>query len=268
VPTPERTAAPAAAAVPSRPARRAFATLAAKEARAWRRSHAWWSQPAIFTLLLAGAMALLPLGILRETFAGEPGGVIGGAVSMFMSLGAVAPVFGAIFWFQNALVGERQAGTAAWVLSKPVPRWTLPTAKLAVNGGLLVAASLVVPGTVAYGVLALETGGPPSLGTFVAGLLVLVLHTAFYAALTLAMGALTDARGAVLAVPIAVLLLGDALVGVAPVLGRVSPWLLGRGAGLVAQGQAFPEPAALLATATLTAALIAAALVRFGRQDL
>jgi ABC-2 type transport system permease protein len=257
-----------AAAVPTRPARRAVATLAGKEARAWLRSHAWWSQPTIFTVLLAGAMALLPLGVLRDTFAAEPGGVLGAATGMFMSLGAVAPAFGAIFWFQNALVGERQSGTAAWVLSKPVPRWALPTAKLVVNGGLLLAASLVVPGAVGYGVLALEAGGPPPLGAFVAALGVLALHAAFYAALTLAMGAVTDARGAVLAVPIAALLLGDALVGAVPVLGRVSPWLLGRGAGLLAQGEPFPVPSALLATLALTVVLIAVAVIRFGRQDL
>jgi ABC-2 type transport system permease protein len=258
----------AATVAPERSARRAFLTLAGKEARAWLRSHAWWSQPAVFTVLLAGAMALIPLGALRDTFAAEPGGVIGAATGMFMSLAAVVPAFGAVFWFQNALVGERQSGTAAWVLSKPVPRWALPTAKLVVNGGLLLAASLVVPGAVAYGVLALEAGGPPAPGPFLAALGVLALNAAFYAALTLAMGAVTDARGAILAVPIAALLLGDALVGAVPVLARVSPWLLGRGAGLLAQGEPFPVPSALLATLVLAAALIAVALVRFGRQDL
>lgn len=255
------------AAAPTRVAGRAFATLARKEAWGWLRSHAWWSQPAIFSVVLVGSLAL-PLVLLRDTFAAEPGGVVGAAVGMFTSLAGVAPAIGAVLWFQNALVGERQSGTAAWILSKPVPRWAIPVAKLAVNGGLLLVASLLVPAALAYAVLGLEAGGPPGMGAFAAAVAIVALHTAFYAALTLAVGAATDVRGAVMAVPLAVLLTGDLIVGVVPALGGVSPWLLGRGAGLVAQGQAFPVPSALPATAALTAAALAFALWRFGRQDL
>ena len=254
-------------AAPTRVAARAFRTLARKEAWGWLRSHAWWSQPVIFSAVLVGAMAL-PVVLLRDTFGSEPGGLVGAAAGVFATLAAVAPAIGAVLWFQNALVGERQTGTAAWILSKPVPRWAIPIAKLAVNGGLLLVASLLVPGALAYGVLGLEAGGPPPVGAFAAALAILALHTVFYAALTLAVGAATDVRGAVVAVPLAVLLMGDLIVGMAPPLARVSPWLLGRGAGLVAQGQAFPVPSALPATAALTAALVAFALWRFGRQDL
>lgn len=248
-------------------ARRALATLIAKEASGWRRGHAWWSQPAIFLTLTAGALAL-PLSLLRDVFASEPGGILGGAASVLSGLLATAPAIAAVLWFQNALIGERQSGTAAWILSKPVPRWTVPASKLIVHAGGTLVVAIALPGVLAWTVLSatLPTAPPPA--SFAAALLVLALHALFYAALALALGAAFDARGVVVAVPLAMLLGGDLVLSAVPAAARVTPWLLGRGAGALMQGAPFPLPEALLATAVATVALLGVTFVRFGRRDL
>lgn len=250
-----------------RPALRAFRALAVKEARGWTRSHAWWSQPAIFAALALGAVAV-PTVLLRDVFASEPGGPAAAASGLAIGTIGLASAIAAVLWFQDALVGERRSGTAAWILSKPVPRWALPVSKAVVSGGLLIVAAVALPATLAYLVLRAASDTPPSAVGFVAAAGILALHTAFYVAATLAVGAVTDARAAVVAVPLAVLLLGDMVVGVVPAAAHVAPWLLARGAGLVAQGMPFPVPWALASTAAWTAVLVVLAVVRFGRQDL
>ena len=248
-------------------ARRALGTLIVKEASVWGRGHAVWSQPAIFLALTAGGLTL-PLSLLRDVLAAEPGGVLGGAASVLSGLLATAPAIAAVLWFQNALIGERQSGTAAWVLSKPVPRWTMPASKLIVHGGGTLLAGVVLPGALAWGVLATALPSAPPLGAFAAALAVLALHATFYAALALALGASFDARGVVVAVPLVLLLGGDLALSALPAAARATPWLLGRGAGAMMQGAAFPLPEAIAATATWTVALLALAFVRFGRRDL
>lgn len=248
-------------------ARRALATLTGKEASIWLRGHAWWSQPLIFLALTAGALAL-PLVLLRDVFVSEPGGIMAGAASVLSGLFATAPAIAAVLWLQNALIGERQSGTAAWILSKPVPRWTVPASKLIVHGGGTLLVAIALPGALAWTVLAVSLPTAPPLAGFAAALLVLALHALFYAALALALGAASDARGLVVAVPLAMLLGGDLVLGAMPAAASVTPWLLGRGAGALLQGIAFPVPEALLATALATVALLGVTVVRFGRRDL
>lgn len=248
-------------------ARRALATLIAKEASAWRRGHAWWSQPLIFLGLTAGGLAL-PLSLLRDVFASEPGGILAGAASVLSGLLATAPAIAAVLWFQNALIGERQSGTAAWILSKPVPRWTVPASKLIVHAGGTLLVAIAVPGALAWVVLSASLPAAPPLAPFAAALLVLALHALFYASLSLALGAAFDARGVVVAVPLAMLLGGDLLLSAVPAAAHVTPWLLGRGAGALMQGAAFPVPWALPSTAVAICALLGVTFLAFGRRDL
>lgn len=262
-----RPEAPTVASTAGGVARRALTTLLVKEASLWRRSHAWWSQPLLFVALTVGALAL-PLVALRDVFASEPGGVTAGAASVVSGLLTTGAALAAVLWFQNALIGERQSGTAAWILSKPVPRWTVPVAKLIVHGGLVSLSAVVLPGLAAWAVLQAALPSPPDLGPYLAALTVLVLHTVAYAAATLALGAWTDARGLVVALPLASLLGGDLVLSIVPQAAQVTPWLLGRGAGLLMQGAPFPVPAALAATAVLAVVLVGLALTAFGRRDL
>ncbi|MFO8150792.1 MAG: hypothetical protein R6T93_10880, partial [Trueperaceae bacterium] len=76
------------------------------------------------------------------------------------------------------------------------------------------------------------------------------------------------ARGAVLAVGLGAILAGDVLIGLVPALGEVGPWLLGRLALVAAQGGPLLTPWPPIAVALGTLALLAVAVVRFGREEL
>src|SRR5690606_1253934 len=126
----------------------------------------------------------------------------------------------------------------------------------------------LVPGAFAYGLLSLENGAPLALGSFLGGMALAAANVLFYLTLTLALGALVDNRGVVLAVPLALLLGGDLVLGLGPALASVTPWVLGRFAAVVGQGDALPSAWPLLATLVWCALLVAAGLWRFGREDL
>ncbi len=246
---------------------RGFAALAGKEASAWTRTRSLWLQPLMWTALLVGPM-LLPLYLMRDVFEAETTGVLSTAMEMFFGIAALAPAIGAVILMQGSVIGERQLGTAAWILSKPVGRTAFLLAKLATHGVALLTASLVLPGLLAFALLSLENGASLLVLPFVAGLGVAAVHISFYLILTLALGALTSVRAVVLAVPLALMLGGDVILGIAPRLASVTPWLLTRFTTVAARGEALPTSLPLVATVAWAVAFMAFAVWRFGREDL
>lgn len=246
---------------------RGFGNLLRKEASAWIGTRSIWLQPLVWLAVLVGPL-LLPLYGMRELFEAEANGVLGVATEMFFTFGALAPAIGAVVLMQGSVIAERQLGTAAWVLSKPVGRTAFLLAKLVAHGLALLLAALALPGVVAYALLSWENGALLPALPFLAGLGVAALNVTFYLVLTLALGAVTGVRGVVLAVPLALLLGGDVILGLAPDLAQVTPWLLGRFASLVAQGGTLPTALPLVATVLWCVVFMGVGLWRFGREDL
>lgn len=244
-----------------------FGNVFRKELSAWTGTRSWWLQPLTWLVILVGSL-LLPLYLMREVFESQPNSVLAQGLEMFFSLAALGPPIGAVLLMHGSVIGERQLGTAAWVLSKPVGRPALLLAKLVANAAAFLVASLVVPGIFAYGLLSLENGALLPIGSFVAALGIDAIVVLFYLTLSLALSAMLNSRGVVLAVSLGVLLAGDLLLGPAPWLAEVTPWLLGRFAGVVVQGQALPSAWPVLATIAWCGVLLTAALWRFGREDL
>ncbi|MFO7592080.1 MAG: ABC transporter permease subunit [Acidimicrobiia bacterium] len=246
---------------------RGFANLVRKEASAWTGTRSGWLQPLVWMAVLIGPL-VLPLYLMRDVFEAETNGVLATGLEMFFGLAALAPSLGAVILMQGSVVSERQLGTAAWVLSKPVGRAAFLLAKLVAHGAALLVAALVLPGLVAYALLSIENGAPLPALSFAAALGVAALHVTFYLVLTLALGAVTDVRAVVLAVPLVLMLGGDVILGLAPRLAEVSPWLLSRFTIVVANGEALPTYLPLVATVLWSAAFTAIAIWRFGREDL
>lgn len=246
---------------------RGFANLAGKEARAWTGTRALWLQPVVWLTILVGPL-VLPLYLMRDLFEAETTGVLAAATEMFFGLAALAPAIGAVILMQGSVIGERQLGTAAWVLSKPVGRTAFLLAKLVAHGAALLIAALVLPGLVAYLLLSLENGAPLPAISFAFGLAVAGLNVSFYLVLTLALGAVSDVRAVVLAVPLALMLGGDVILGLAPGLAQITPWILTRFTTLAARGEALPTYLPLVATVVWAAAFMAIGIWRFGREDL
>lgn len=244
-----------------------FANLFRHEARPWLRPRLGGVQVLLWTGVLGGGM-LLPLVLMREQFTAEAAGPLVSALEMFFTLGALGPAIGAVVLTHGAIIGERQTGTAAWVLTKPASRAAFLLAKFAAAALGLVATAVAIPGAVAYAALTAEAGAPLPLAPFVAGLALLAVHVVFYVALTLAVGVFARARGAVLAAGLGTLFAGDVLIALYPPVGEAGPWLLGRLAQIVAQGGPLLTPWPPVAVALWTVALLAVAVVRFGREEL
>lgn len=244
-----------------------FGNVFRKELSAWTGTRTWWVQPLVWLAVLVGPL-LLPLYLMRDVFAAQTNGTLPTALEMFFTFAAFAPAVGAVLLLHGSVIGERQLGTAAWVLSKPVGRSAFLLAKLAANAAALLIVALLVPGAVAYALVSLESGAPLPVGWFLGGLGLAAVAVLFYLCVALSLGVLVRGRGVVLAVSLALLLGGDLVLGVAPGLASVTPWVLGRFAAAVGQGAPLPSALPPLATLAWCLLFLAVGLWRFGREDL
>src|SRR4030066_966055 len=126
-------------------------------------------------------MILIP--ILASTKIAQGGGGLPEPVFMYGIFGGMFVAFGVMIIMQRVLVAEKNSGTAAWVLSKPVTRTSFVVSRLVVNSIAILLTSVIVPGVIFYLTLGLfsDYGWLSPLG-FTAGLLVLALHTFYWIA--------------------------------------------------------------------------------------
>ncbi|NBC95942.1 MAG: ABC transporter permease subunit [Deinococcus-Thermus bacterium] len=237
---------------------RALATLVAFELRRWWRTPAGWVQAAVYTLAVAGFGALVLLDAPEAA---------GQALELRMAPFAMHLLFagaGAILTAQGAIVGERQDGTAAWVLAKPVARGTWLAAKAASLLGGFVVASVVVPLAALQGVWT-YAGMGLSAPQFATAAFAMTSTVAFLLAATLALGTLFRTRGAVAGI-------GLGLLFVLIQLGQQLPaWMP---SGLAFQLGAVVHTGEPLAATTVvltlgaTGAALGVAAWRLGRLDL
>ena len=145
---------------------------------------------------------------------------------------------------QGTIVGEKQSGTAAWVLSKPVSRPAFLLAKLTANTVGVALTIVLVQGLIAYLLIYLGSGTLlPPLG-FLGGLGVQLVHLFFYITLTLMLGAAFSKRGPVIAIPLLFLFVQELLMGFFPILAKLFPWTL----VVPPDGSEYPSVAAALMT--------------------
>ncbi len=180
----------------------------------WWRTRDWWTQALLWTFILNGSLAVAIWG-------DESGGVdvfiLFGVMTMFAAI-AVAIIM------QEAIVGERRSGTAAWVLSKPASREAFMLSKLVPNAVGVLATMIVIPSTVL--VLQMSLAGiEVSVPRFALGALVAALNLMFFLTLTLMLGTLFESAGPVIAIPLA-FAFGQQLITGIPGLGSVLPWAL------------------------------------------
>lgn len=243
-----------------------FRNLLRIDARSFWGTRQWWIQGLVWFAIIIG-LVVEPLYVARSIFEGEGEDILTTATNMFFTLAALGPAIAAIIQMQNAIVGEKQLGTAAWVLSKPVSRTAFVTSKLVSRALGLLATALVVPSVVGYVLLSLENGAPLSALRFLGGLGLVVLVVLFYLAFTLMLGTLFDARGPVIALPLALLLAGDLLVGAVPFAAQLLPSSLPSLATLSALGEPLPLLAPIVATAVWIVAFVLVAVERFRREE-
>jgi len=235
----------------------------------WFGTRQWWVQVLIWAAVANGIPLMAVLGAPDSA-----GMELPMLFNVFLGIGA--PI-GVCILMQDAIVGEKQSGTAAWVLSKPVSRLAFLTSKLVGNGLGIAATMVLAPGLLMYlaSALIMDTTLPP-LG-FLAGLGAHLANLFFYVGLTLLLGARYDHVAPVIGLPLAFLFAQQYLPGLAPELMHAIPWSLtappsGSTEPSVATALMTGVPAVsylpLVTTLAVAVLCVAGAIWIFHRQDL
>jgi len=245
-----------------------FGNMLRKELGQWWGTKMGWIQLVLWILFLNVITTFIMIDSASGamTIAERIDEVVPTILQMQMFIVAI----GLVITVQGAVVGEKQLGTAAWVMSKPASRSAFIVAK---------AVSYVI----GYGVTAviipsiiflLETRFlfllPVSIPHFLMGLGVVALDLLFYLMLTLMLGTIFNSRGPITGIGVGILLVGLLLNGMFPLeIQAVTPWLLPDvGVGLALQ-QPLPDIwfVPVVASAIWIVVFSVVALWRFGREE-
>ncbi|HEX5808397.1 MAG TPA: ABC transporter permease subunit [Anaerolineales bacterium] len=229
-----------------------------------------WILPALIWLAIINGFILLIalVGDLDPSI--TPENVVPMAIGVFVSMGMFASSIGIVVNAQGAVIREKQLGTAAWVLSKPASRSAFIFAKWLAYSLASLVLSLALPALVFLVQSQLFWGKMPALVPFLGGWSIMLLHLQFYLALTLMLGTLFNARGAVIGISLAFMFSGSFLSLVLPSwISRIFPWPLQELAGGMAAGAPLPAgwQIPVIATALWIPLFIGIALWRFRREE-
>ncbi len=252
--------------------RRGFANLLRKENGEWWHTSRWWVQSLIWLLIVNGVLAI-GLWVVPNIDPAEAGDPMENLL-FFIQPMTMFPIFAVIVITQSALIGEKQSGTAAWIMSAPVSRSAFILAKLFAYALGFLFTIILVQGLVAYVQLSLSDGSPLALAPYLTMLALLSLYLLFYLALTLMLGAFFDTRGPVLGIAIAVAL--GSLIGIGNFFASFLPWIvlvlpeaIPGLLTLLVQGEPLPDvwPVPIILMSVYSLLFVALAIWRFNREE-
>ncbi len=148
-------------------------------------------------------MMAIWLAIINASLLGVLSGSddVASAIVLLGLLAGMFPVINVVIVLQDVIIGEKETGTAAWILSKPVSRPAYILSKIIGNVVGIVVSLALVPGIVAYATIFLLKGVLLPPGAFFAGIAILALNLIFFLTLTLMLGTIFDSRGGVIGIP-------------------------------------------------------------------
>ena len=148
-------------------------------------------------------MMAIWLGIINVSLLGVLSGMedVTAALMILGLLAGMFPVINVVIVLQDVIIGEKETGTAAWILSKPVSRPAYIVSKLIGNVIGIVVSLAIVPGIVAYATFYLIGGVLLPVGSFILAIALLALNLIFFLTMTLMLGTLFDDRGGVIGIP-------------------------------------------------------------------
>jgi ABC-2 type transport system permease protein len=254
--------------------RRGFSNMLRKENGDWWGTRQWWVRSLIWTVILNGLVFIIFwIAPLMDGEDAPPASeLIETGVEIFFTLLAFAAPIGVMIFVQGAIVSEKDSGTAAWVMSKPVSRSAFILSKFVSNALGILVVIVLLQSLILYGQILLK-GGQLSFMPFIAALGLSYLHMLFYLTLGLMLGTAFSSRGPVIGISIAVLLGQLLITGLVedflPWFPIIEPKTVGDIAALVAQGRTLPPewPIPVLVTAVASLLFIALAIWRFNREE-
>jgi ABC-2 type transport system permease protein len=254
--------------------RRGLGNLLRGEYSAWFKSSRWWKHLILWFAIINVMMGFMIIASVEAAKDGSGGPPI---LFMYGIFGGMFVAFGVMIIMQRVLLKEKQSGTAAWVLSKPVTRTAFVVSRLVVNSIAILLTAVIAPGVVLYITLGLFSNfGWLSPFGFAAALLMVALHAFYWIALVLMMGTLLKSSSGVIAVPMVLYFVFWYGPSVIPALAYISPLLLTFSPApeqMSALSVSFMtgEPVSswlpLVATVVSCVIFIAVAIWRFNRQE-
>jgi ABC-type transport system involved in multi-copper enzyme maturation permease subunit len=164
------------------------------------------------------------------------------------------------------LSGERDRGTLAWSLTKPVAPVSIIAAKFVAALLVIGTTAVILPLTASVAVATIAYGAVPDVGTV--GLFATLFLTLpiFYIALTVALGTFVKSTAGVAGLAFLVMFLPAIIGGLVPIVGEASPTSIGNWALAAATGQA--ASSVTLAGWTIAVVVLASgAKLAFDRQE-
>lgn len=205
----------------------------------------WWSTGRIlkhslgWVLLINGVVFIIPMVLASVPGAGETDPFFQ-ALEAYFNVSALAAAIGVILIMQDAIIGERENGILAWILSHPVSRLSILASKvLSASLGILMSA-LFLPGLLAYGQVFALSGAFPPLGWYGVSLGIVGTQLVFYVSLMILLGTVFRQRLGATGLALGFLLAGGFLPALMPELGRLFPWQTAQIALLVTVKQELP----------------------------
>jgi ABC-2 type transport system permease protein len=208
--------------------------------------------------------------IMLDSSGMSPQALVDESVRTFFLVGATAVAIGIVLTLQGSIVGERELGTAAWVMSKPASRTSFVVSKLIAHFVGFVVTSIVIPSAVFLVVAAILLPEPVPYGAFAIATAVMGLNVLFYVTLTVALGCMMKGRGSIAGIGIGLILMGQFFKGMLPeAIVLTTPWLLGEVASSFAMGQLpqFDRMIPVLVVAIEVILLGFLAIWRFNREE-
>jgi ABC-2 type transport system permease protein len=213
-----------------------FGNLLRKENRLWWRTNRWWVQTLIWLVIVNGILFMVigvapkmenPPGQNSSAQAGEsqqPLDILG--LTIFLKMAGIAIAIGVAVLAQDTLISEKQSGTAAWVLSKPISRSAFILSKvISYSFGILIT-MVVVQGGFAYLIIFLVAGTALPLLPYAGALGMLFLGLLFWLGLTVMLSAFSNSRGMAIGVTLLLILGFELFVMAVPWTADYMPWSL------------------------------------------
>jgi ABC-2 type transport system permease protein len=251
------------------PWRSGFLNMLRKENGLWWGTRKWWVQSLIWFLVLNGMVVLLLWIVPAVDQEGAPRA--SEVLSVFFGLFGAFSTLGVMILMQSMIVGEKNSGTAAWIMSNPVSRGSFILAKLVANGIAVLTIIVALQGFIGYMQFILHGDIVLRPIPFAAALGLQGLHMMFYLTLALVLGTFFNGRGPVIGISIAVLvgqdLLGQFIAVKFPWFPTILPMRLIDMALPVAQGAALSSYTPMITTSLMSISFVLLALWRFRREE-
>ena len=181
------------------------------EFRRWWKTRTWWIQ----SLVWIGIVDLILVMVISASKATDELALPASELIMLYGVfGGMFASVGVVILMQGAIVGEKNSGTAAWVLSKPISRAAFVLSKLVGNAINVAISAVLIPGIAAYFIITIGTGMSLSPVRFLAGIAALYLFSLYFLTFTLMLGSFFNSRGPVMGISLGLILGQQFLLGI------------------------------------------------------